>query len=290
QALVSEEPVLVSAEPEPEPEPEPDPQPGSDLASTATPAGPEAPEATLPRVALASFAPDAAAETLARLAMPEETALRVLLRRWGIAIEDLGGGDPCARVAALGLRCERERGKLSNVRYFDRPVLLRVGDRYGEPRFAALGRLDLDYATLDLEGGSELVPVAGLESVWTGDYTVLWRPPPTGAPLIGPGASEDSVRWLRRLIAQVPDSGLAYLDSGRFDAPLTGALREFQRAKGLAADGLAGPRTLIQLHNAAGTPGIPRLLPPAAVAATPALNETDRPAAASVATQSRAVP
>jgi general secretion pathway protein A len=285
-ALAPQGPVAVIAEPESESESEPD----SSLASTPMPAEAEAASAALPRVSLASFAPDAAGETLARLAMPEETALRVLLRRWGVMIQDLGGGDPCARVAALGLRCERERGKLSNVRYFDRPVLLRVGDRNGEPRYAALGSLDPDYATLDLEGGSELVPVAGLESIWTGDYTVLWRPPPTGAPMIGWGASEDSVRWLRRLIAQVPDSGLAYMDSGRFDATLTGSLKEFQRARGLSADGIAGPRTLIQLHNAAGTPGIPRLLPPVAVAATPAATDPDVLAEVPVPPQSGDVP
>lgn len=277
EVLVPEGPAVAGPEAQPVPEP----------AAIPAPSVPETAEAALPRVSLASFAPDAAGETLARLAMPEETALRVLLRRWGVRIKDLGGGDACARVAALGLRCERERGKLSNVRYFDRPVLLRVGDRSGERRYAALGSLDQDYATLDLETGAELVPVAGLESVWTGDYTVLWRPPPTGAPLIGPGASTDSIQWLRRLIAQVPDSGLAYVDSGRFDATLTGALMEFQRSRGLAADGLAGPRTLIQLNNAAGTPGIPRLMPGAELAAA---NEGDALARLPASTDARDAP
>jgi general secretion pathway protein A len=256
--------------------------------SIAPEAGPETAGEALPQVSLASLAPDVARENLGRLAMPEETALRVLLRRWGVVIQDLGGGDPCTRVAALGLRCERERGALSNVRYFDRPVLLRVSDHGGEPRYAALGSLDLDFATLDLETGAQLVPVAGLESVWTGDYTVLWRPPPTGAPLIGPGASTDSIQWLRRLIAQVPDSGLAYVDSGHFDWTLTGALRQFQRSRGLAADGIAGPRTLIQLHNAVGTPGVPRLMPPAAVAAT--LHGSDALARLPVSTEPQDAP
>jgi len=245
------------------------------LASSSSLSGPETGGEVLPQVSLASFAPEAAQETLARLAMSEETALRVLLRRWGVMIQDLGGGDPCVRVAVLGLRCERERGKLSNVRYFDRPVLLRVSDQDGQPRYVALGSLDMDYATLDLETGAELVPVAGIEAVWTGDYTVIWQPPPTGASLIAPGASTDSVLWLRRLIAQVPDGGLAYVDSGRFDTALREALKEFQRSRGLATDGIAGPRTLIQLHNSAGTPGIPRLMPRATVADTTAVSGGD---------------
>jgi general secretion pathway protein A len=245
---------------------------GSGSAAGASSPGPESDGAALPRVSLASFAPEAAPETLARLAMPEATALRVLLRRWGVMIQDLGGGDPCIRVAVLGLRCERERGKLSNVRYFDRPALLRVSDQDGEPRYAALGSLDLDHATLDLETGPELVPLEGLQSVWTGEYTLIWQPPPTGASLIAPGASPDSVLWLRRLIAKVPDNGLANVDSGEFDADLRAALKDFQRSRGLAADGIAGPRTLMQLHNAAGTSGIPRLMPAAVLEATAAMS------------------
>lgn len=288
--------VPGDAEQASEPVPEPvaqvaaapaDPQGGSAAAAVLPIADPDPSGEALPQVTLASFAPDVAAETLARLAMPEETALRVLLRRWGVRIQDLGGGDPCARVVALGLRCERERGRLSNVRYFDRPVLLRVSDRNGQPRYVALGSLDLEYATLDLESGVERVPVAGLESVWTGDYTVLWRPPPTGAPLIGPGASTDSIQWLRRLVAQVPDSGLAYVDSGRFDGTLAEALKDFQRSRGLAPDGIAGPRTLIQLHNVAGTPGIPRLMPSSAVSATPPLGAGGALARGSESAQAR---
>jgi general secretion pathway protein A len=244
----------------------------SSLAAGASSPGPESAGEALPRVSLASFAPEAAPETLARLAMSEATALRVLLRRWGVMIQDLGGGDPCIRVAVLGLRCERERGKLSNVRYFDRPALLRVSDQNGGPRYAALGSLDLDHATLDLETGPELVPIEGLESVWTGEYTLIWQPPPTGASLIVPGASPDSVLWLRRLLAKVPDNGLANVDSGEFDADLRAALKDFQRSRGLAADGIAGPRTLMQLHNAAGTSGIPRLMPAAVLEATAAMS------------------
>jgi general secretion pathway protein A len=270
-------------EPTPAPASESDSVPPSDAGAAAAVAdsglaagspspGPEPASEALPRVSLASFAPEAAPETLARLAMPEATALRVLLRRWGVMIQDLGGGDPCIRVAVLGLRCERERGKLSNVRYFDRPALLRVSDQNGEPRYAALGSLDLDHATLDLETGPELVPIEGLESVWTGEYTLIWQPPPTGASLIVPGASPDSVLWLRRLIAKVPDNGLANVDSGEFDADLRAALKDFQRSRGLAADGIAGPRTLMQLHNAAGTPGIPRLMPAAVLEATAAMS------------------
>ena len=213
----------------------------------------------LPRVSLAGSTDAAVADALG---LPEETALRVLLRRWGIAIQDLGSGDPCRQLAVLGLRCEREQGKLSHVRFYDRPVLLRVKDAGGDRRYAVLGALDESHATFDLPDGSERVPLAGIEALWSGDYTVVWQPPPTGASKIGPGAAEESIRWLRRLLAEVPASGLTDNGSGRFDAALTAGLRRFQAARGLAPDGIAGPRTLVQLENAVALPDMPHLMTP----------------------------
>jgi general secretion pathway protein A len=206
--------------------------------------------------------------------MTEDAALRVLLRRWDIDVQDLGTGDPCGRLVELGLRCEREEGRLSNVRYFDRPVLLRVEDRSGARRFLALGALDESYGTLDLAEGSQLVPVAGIEAVWTGGYTVVWQPPPTGTAVIGPGSSGDSIRWLRRLLAEVPGMSLADNESGIYDRTLSAGVRQIQSARGLQPDGIAGPRTLIQLQNAVGMTGNPRLMAASSAASSPAPAET----------------
>ena len=224
------------------------------------PAPVEAPSPPLPRVARAGLMPATAAHLLTRAALPEEAALRVLVRRWGISVQDLGSGDPCGRVAVFGLRCERERGKLSHVRFFDRPALLRIRDGGPERRYAVLGALDEFAGTLDLPEGSETIPIPELEAAWTGDYTVVWQPSPTGASEIGPRAAEESIRWLRQLLARVPGSQLTDTELGRFDPSLTAALREFQTARGLLPDGIAGPRTLVQLQNAVAMPDVPHLM------------------------------
>ncbi|HSO84422.1 AAA family ATPase [Thiocapsa sp.] len=214
----------------------------------------------LPRIDPARFEPDALAETLARIAMPESDALRLLLLRWGVEVESLPAGDPCGRVASFGLKCESGRGDLDDLRLFDRPALLRVGDVGGARRFLVLSSLDGPVGTLALPGGNELAPLDGLESVWTGDYILVWQPPPTGSELIGPGTSGESVRWLRDLLEKVPASGLPASDSSYYDTELTRSVRAFQASRGLVADGIAGPRTLIQLHNAVDLPGVPRLV------------------------------
>ncbi len=241
------------------------PDPGGVAASgEAAPGGDApldgAPVDVLPQIDPARFDPDAIAETLERIAMPESDALRLLLLRWGVEVNDLPAGDPCARVASFGLRCERGQGDLEELRLFDRPALLRVRDAGGAPRFLVLSSIDGPSGTLALPGGNESAPLDRLESVWTGDHILVWQPPPTGSALIGPGTSGESVRWLRELLAKVPGSGLPASDSTYYDTELTRSVRAFQASRGLVTDGIAGPRTLIQLHNAVDLPGVPRLV------------------------------
>lgn len=237
------------------------PEPAADAGQeSAPPALLEEPEPELPRISLASFEPGQAEDTIARLTLPEADALRLLLRHWKVDLGDAAVGDPCGYIGSFGLRCEQEQGKLSNVRFFDRPVLLRVPTSGGD-RYAVLAELDESYGTFDLPSGSQQIPVEGIEAIWSGDYTVVWQPPPTGSAVIGPGSSVDAVRWLRNLLAEVPGATEESNNSGFFDRALASEIRAFQTSRGLAADGVAGPRTLIQLHNAVEMPGIPRLIP-----------------------------
>nr|WP_242470962.1 AAA family ATPase [Thiocystis violacea] len=192
-------------------------------------------------------------------ALPESEAMRLLLRRWGLDPEAIGREDPCADIRILGLSCEPEQGRLSHVRFFNLPVLLRVLDSDGASRYLVLGALEAGEATLDFPGGPERVPLESLERVWTGDYSLIWQRPPGGASLIGAGSSGEDVRWLRALLAKVPGLGMRPGNSARFDADLVSALRAFQASKGLMPDGIAGPRTIIVLQHAVGVPGLPRL-------------------------------
>jgi general secretion pathway protein A len=228
----------------------------------ASGSGDAVPVGALPRIDPASFEPSAVAETIERLSLPEPDAMRLLLLRWGIEADELPSDDPCAGVGSFGLQCERGLGGLSEIRRFDRPALLQVRGAEGVPRYIVLSALDASLGTLDVSSGSELAPVEGIESILTGDYILLWKLPLDGSTLIGFGAVGDVVVWLRRTLAQVPASGLPASDSRFYDLDLTRAVQAFQASRGLAADGIVGPHTVIQLHNAIDLPGIPRLNPP----------------------------
>jgi general secretion pathway protein A len=89
------------------------------------------------------------------------------------------------------------------------------------------------------------------------------EPPEVATPqtLLGPGASGEAVRWLRRRLAlaagQPPPEPL----SDVFDVALARQLRAFQRNHGLRPDGLAGPRTLALLRDIAPAPDTPAPAP-----------------------------
>lgn len=228
-----------------------------DTVAVSSPTEPDAPVAE----AITPASPAALVESATIQTMGLRDAMQVLLRRWDVQLERLESGDPCRRVAEFGLRCERETdGTWGNLRFFDRPALLQLRADGESDALAVLVGLQGDTAILEAAQGRARVPLAELGARWTGDYLLLWQPPPVGTALIGPGSSGEAIRWLRQLLAQAPGLGFSATSSARFDDDLAEALRRFQRGRGLVADGIAGYRTLIQLHNVVGMPGIPRLV------------------------------
>jgi len=186
-------------------------------------------------------------------------AMRLLLQRWSVELGNLGSEEPCARVKRFGLSCENDEGGWSLLRDFDRPALLRLRDADGSQGYAVLGALGEEKATLDLPDGEKTLPLAQLDPLWQGEYLIVWQPPPVGTTVIGTSASAQAVRWLRKLLSQVPGLDIKDTGSGRFDADMRTAVRRFQEQSGLEVDGIAGPQTLIRLHNAVNMPGLPRL-------------------------------
>jgi general secretion pathway protein A len=216
-----------------------------------------------PRVALAQSVsevpPPLGVEPLA-LMSDKLTAMRLLLRQWGVELGTLEAGrDPCARLESFGLSCESDMGGWSRLRDFDRPALLRLRDADGNEGYAALAALATERATLQLPEGAETFALAALDELWLGEYLIVWQSPPVGTSVIGPGSSGEAVRWLRKLVSRVPGLGIEDNGSGRFDEAMDAAIRRFQEQSGLGPDGIAGPRTLIRLHNAVNMPGPPRL-------------------------------
>ena len=229
---------------------------GAEAAASALP-----PEHALPRIATArieSIIEEIGADGLADLLLPDNSIIDQLLRLWGVTTDDVVSGLDCPAAAAFGLDCERSTGRWSDLRLFDRPAALRLTLAGGGSGNVVVSAIDDEHATLDHDGQAVRVPIALLDERWSGDYLILWRPPPFNATVIGRGSGGDAVAWLRERIAALPDSGID-AKPARYDADLVDAVKRFQARHGLSVDGVAGPHTLIVLNNVLSSADVPRL-------------------------------
>ena len=180
-------------------------------------------------------------------------AWQALLQQWGLPARAITvapdgpctpGGDPA------DLHCVQGRARLDTLMALDRPLLLHLRDGAAGAWAVLLGgdarnvRLRLGAGVFDLDRGL-------LQAHWDGDYAGLWRGPAALELPPRPGTQGAAVDWLwLRLLPEAARPGAAY------DARLRAAVRDFQAAHGLPADGVAGSLTLMALAN--GLPG-PRL-------------------------------
>ncbi|MCW5613299.1 MAG: peptidoglycan-binding protein [Rubrivivax sp.] len=108
---------------------------------------------------------------------------------------------------------------------------------------ALLVALAADGATLQVGAQRFRLALPALARLWRGDYATFWRAPPgwrDGGDALAQAETRD---WLQE---QLREAGVPN------DQPLREQVFAFQLAQGLPADGLAGPRTLMQLNRLTG--------------------------------------
>ena len=174
-----------------------------------------------------------------------QDAYRQLAQLWGFALPE---GPPCQAVQRQRMACYIA-GDIgwAALAQLDRPAILTLQDRSGSAYYALLTGLTADVATLRTGDGSKTVPLALLEAQFHGQLVTFWRTPTArdiAGLVFGPGAQGAEVDWIAAQLAQ--PAGRAY------DQALAQQVRQFQRAHGLAADGIVGPMTFMYLNRAAG--------------------------------------
>ena len=96
-----------------------------------------------------------------------------------------------------------------------------------------------------------------VDRYWYGKYLLAWRPAITSEAL-RVGDSGNDVLWLRKALAAYGNES-ADTSNTEFDVQLEQQLKEFQRAHGLSADGVAGRFTLVHLNSYLAKPTPPQL-------------------------------
>jgi general secretion pathway protein A len=181
-----------------------------------------------------------------------------LLRLWGVT-EDLGrtgGGAPIgpSDVGAIAARYQLSATlvpemSLTDLRAVNLPAIIELGPPSG-PRPLLLRRLDGATATLLSPSADEVrLPLGDLERSWSRSAWIVWCNvdllPTDPSRAMTPVVFTTLAMRLHKL--GLLDSPIPTGDDDRFRE----AVRRFQMSKGLAPDGLVGPRTTLVLARMA---------------------------------------
>ncbi len=156
--------------------------------------------------------------------------------------------DPCGGA----LRCEAGRADTwQDLAPLARPLLLELvtPDRFAAA--ALLLELGERAATLATRDGVVAVPLAVLADYWRGGYRYLWDAPAGFGSGLAEGDDGPAVAAIAGRFARL-DGQPEPLAGERFTPRLAERVRLFQRAEGLAEDGIVGTQTLRRLNVAAG--------------------------------------
>jgi general secretion pathway protein A len=220
----------------------------------APPAGaPSAPEAARPTPVTAASPPSTAPAArpapdldalLAATRPPSDraAALARVLARWGVV--GAPTNDQCRMATRADLECVDGRGSWTVLRRLGVPVVVKLLAADGTRHWAAVTALEGESVTLELRDGVQIVPLAAVDRLWDGVYSLVWRPLPGAARVLKPGMQGPGVAWLHRALG---DGEASSRSSVVYDEALAGRVVAFQKREGLEPDGIAGMETLVRL-------------------------------------------
>ncbi len=159
---------------------------------------------------------------------------------------------PCSAAANPEIHCVQGSASLDTLLALDRPALLHLHDG-GTQAWALLVGADARRARLHIGERTLDIDRVHLLARWNGRYASLWRGPAMLASTPRLDSSGPAVDWVRQQVLP----GASAASGAPYDDTLRAAIKTVQQARGLPADGIAGPLTLMSL--ASELPG-PRLL------------------------------
>jgi len=86
-----------------------------------------------------------------------------------------------------------------------------------------------------------------------GEYTIFWRKPDAYTGALAPGGSGPMIAWLDEQLATIQGRPPSTALPETYDENLQRQVRGFQSSRGLLADGLVGPLTVININTATRT-------------------------------------
>lgn len=194
-----------------------------------------------------------------QMSFDTDTAVNELFALWGVSYEP-GNGTACEQAARQQLRCLfQESGSVSQLRRINLPAILSLASEQGTDHQVVLSMLGYDEAELTANGRVFRIRLADLTHHWFGDHLLLWRPELPNARHLTPGTRDEGVLWLREALTQILGVPLGNAESTLYDPQLEARVREYQRERMLAVDGIVGAKTQIALSTDLAGPDTPWL-------------------------------
>jgi general secretion pathway protein A len=174
-----------------------------------------------------------------------------------LGLDVQANSSPCERLALEGLRCEIQQVQSwAELLEYHRPAVLIL-----KPEGLQQGARDLRYALmidsteehviLMAEGERRQIPLNELNTIWQGEFVILWRRPNSYERPVALGDRGDFVVWLATRFAEL-DQQDTPLSGMKMSARLSQRVKIFQLEHGLKADGIAGLKTILKLNELSG--------------------------------------
>ncbi|AJE03779.1 AAA family ATPase [Geobacter pickeringii] len=210
-----------------------------------------------PRAAAGETAPLTRNAAMAALAATSEQdnrrmAVDAILRKWQTSpLGAVTGPDLRAVARQRGLTITEIAAPLDALARLNAPALLQIPLPAGGTRLLALtslgnGRLTVAPAV----AGRSTVTTAELASFWSGRALLVWKNFHGIPSRMKSGSGGKGVKPLQELLRGAGFYGGTA--TGTYDEKTREAIRAFQQAEGLEADGRAGEKTLLLLYRRAG--------------------------------------
>ncbi len=208
----------------------------------------EAPSVTVSDKAIASE-DDGKPSSAEGISRDREQIYRQLASMWDVQLQK--DEQVCQAASKQDVRCYQGDQGLAELRQLERPAVLTLLDGSSKPYFVLLRGLTNASATIVIGGHEHTLSLLELGRRFPGEFMTLWRTRAGQRPSLRLGEEGDDVIWLAQQLGRMTGNA-ALARQTRYDAKLASAVREFQKAQGLVADGIAGPKTLMHLNSATG--------------------------------------